>query len=218
MKRILCMLAMILTSASLAQASTGFFITAGAGQSRINSKYTSRYVDTARSSVPNSELNAHDLYWSVGCGYSITDLLRVTAGYEDWGQSTAPSSVSTGSGAAEIYPLTIGAKGFYVSYAPMITLFPGLSVDPEIGFLYSNIRIGTDWGRATGGADANNRSGYTSRPRYGLGLSLHLPGPLVVGLKYLQTDLPESELKPGASFFTNKIRPRTFVLSAQYSF
>ena len=218
MRKPLCILLPVLLGASTANAGTGFFVTAAAGAARIHTKYTSRYVDAARSSVPSSELGAHDLYWSVGGGYSLTDLLRVTGGYEDWGKSTAPSFVTSGSVSEEIYPLTVGAKGFYISYAPMITVVPGLSVDPEIGFLYSDVHIGTNFGSTTGTADTNFRSGFTTRPRYGLGLSLHLPGPFVVGAKYLRIDLPESKLRAGASFFTDRIRPNTFVVSAQYSF
>jgi hypothetical protein len=199
----------------VAEASTGFFVTAATGQSRFDTKYTSRYVDAARSSVPNAELNAHNLYWSIGCGYSVTDWVRVTAGYEDWGKSTASSSSSTG----EIYPLTVGAKGVYLSYAPILHIIPLISLDPEIGFLYSDIHVGTDFSAAHGVSDSNFKSGYSMRPRYGLGLSVHLPTvPVVVGIKYLQTDLPDAKLNPGSNFFTDKIRPRTVVLTAQYSF
>ncbi len=214
MKKLLCIVMSVLAGTLVAKASTGFFVTAAAGQSRIHTNYASRYTDDARSSVPNSELNANNLYWSVGCGYSVTDLLRVAAGYEDWGKATAPSTISTG----EIYPLTVGAKGVYVSYAPMIKIVPAISIDPDIGLLFSNIHIGTNFASAHGISDANTRSGYSTRLRLGLGVSVHLPGSFVVGIKYLQTDLPEATLKAGASFYTDKIRSRVVVLSGQYSF
>lgn len=204
----------VMAGASVARASTGFFVAAAAGQSRIHTNYTSRYTDAARSSVPNSELRTNNLYWSVGCGYSVTDLLRVTAGYEDWGQSTAASAISTG----EIYPLTVGAKGVYVSIAPMIKILPAMSIDPELGLFYSDTRIGTDFASAHGISDANTRSGYSTRLRLGLGVSLHLSGSFVVGVKYLQTDLPETASKVGASFYTDRIRPRVVALTGQYSF
>jgi opacity protein-like surface antigen len=204
----------VLVGASVAQASTDFFVTAAVGQSRIHTNYASRYTDAARSAVPNSELSAHELYWSIGCGYAPADLLRVTAGYEDWGQATAPSAISTGA----IYPLTVGAKGVYVSYAPIITIVPAISIDPDIGLLFSDIHIGTDFASATGISDANTRSGNSTRLRLGLGVSVHLSETLVVGIKYLQIDLPEATLKAGASFYTDKIRPHVIMLTGQYSF
>ena len=213
-KKLLCIVLSVLAGASVARASTGFFVTAAAGQSRIHTNYASRYTDDERSSVPSAELSANQLYWSVGCGYSVVDLLRVTAGYEDWGKATASSTISTG----EIYPLTVGTKGVYVSYAPMIKIVPTISLDPDIGLLYSDINIGTNFARAHGISDANTRSGSSTRVRLGLGLSVHLPGSFVVGIKYLQTDLPDAALKAGASFSTDKIRLRVLVLSGQYSF
>lgn len=214
MKKLLCIVMSVLAGAAVAKADTGFFVTAAAGQSRIHTSYASRYTDAARSSVPNSELSTNNLYWSVGCGYSATDLLRVTAGYEDWGKATAPSAISTG----EIYPLTVGAKGVYVSCAPMIRILPAISIDPDIGLLFSDLHIGTDFASAHGISDANTRSGYSTRLRLGLGMSLHLSSSFVVGIKYLQTYLPEAPLKAGASFSTDKIRPRVILLSGQYSF
>lgn len=214
MKKLFCIMMAVLASALATRASTGFFVTAAGGQSRFHSKYTTRYTDASRSSIPNSEVNAHDMYWSVGGGYSFTDLFRVTAGYEDWGQTTGSSTSPSG----DIYPLTVGAKGFYVSYAPMIHVIPLISIDPDIGFLYSDIHVGTNFAGANGISDANTQSGYTTRLRMGLGISVHPPGPFVVGIKYLQIDLPESHAKTGASFFTDKIRPRTIVLTAQYNF
>lgn len=214
MQKLLCIILAVFVGATVTRASTGFFVTAAGGQSRFHSKYTTRFTDASRSSLPNSEVNAHDLYWSVGGGYAFTDLLRVTAGYEDWGKATGPSTSASG----EIYPLTVGAKGFYVSYAPTIHVLPLVSIDPDIGFLYSDIRIGTNFSNTTGVSDSNTKSGYTTRLRMGLGVSVHLPASFVVGIKYLQIDLPESSAKAGASFFTDKIRPRVLVLTAQYSF
>lgn len=106
----------------------------------------------------------------------------------------------------------------YVSYAPMIKIVPAISIDPDIGLLYSDIQIGTSFAGAHGISDANTRSGYSTRLRLGLGMSVHLPGSFVVGVKYLQTDLPEATLRAGASFYTDKIRLRVIVLSGQYSF
>ncbi|MFT3781881.1 MAG: hypothetical protein QM790_07685 [Nibricoccus sp.] len=209
--RCLVVLMVALALASLAEADTGFFLTAAGGQSRFRTKYTTRYTDATRSSVPNAEVNAHDLYWSVGAGLSFTDLLRVTAGYEDWGQTTGSSASATG----QIYPLTVGAKGFYASYAPMIHVIPLISVDPEVGILYSDVKLRTNF---QSDGDPNIQSGYTARFRYGIGISVHPPGPFVVGIKYLQIDLPGAEFKAGSSFFTDKIRPRVVVLTAQYNF
>lgn len=210
MKNALCIL-LLLAAGTVAQASTGFFVTAAGGQSQFRTKYTSRYVDATRSSVPNAEVNEHAAYWSVGCGFSFTDLLRVTAGYEDWGKVTGSSTAPTG----EIHPLTVGAKGFYASYAPMIHVIPFLSIDPEVGVLYTDVHVRTSF---QNDGDPNIQSGYSTRFRYGLGISIHPPGPFVIGIKYLQIDLPGSDLKAGSTFFTDKIRPRTIVLTAQYSF
>jgi hypothetical protein len=213
MKKLFCILISILAGAEIARAGTGLFITAAAGQSQVHTNYISRFVGPF-DSVPSSVLDAHNLYWSIGGGYSATNLLRVTAGYEDWGKETAPSMVSRGA----IYPLTVGAKGVYASYAPAIKIAPRLSIDPDIGFLLANLHIGTDWARTYGVSDANTKSGYSTRLRLGLGMSMRLPRHFVVGIKYLQTDLPEMSLKPRASFYTDKIRPRAFMLSGQYSF
>ena len=209
--KIIHYLAIAALSAGVAQASTGFFVTAAAGQSRFSTKYTTRYVDAARSTVPNAEVNEHANYWSVGCGVSFTDYARFTAGYEDWGKVTGSATSPTG----EIYPLSVGAKGFYASYAPMIHVFPFLSIDPEVGVFYTDIHMRTNF---QSDGDPNIQSGYSARMRYGLGVSIHPPGPFVIGLKYLMVDLPGAELKPGSTFFTDKIRPRTILLTAQYGF
>jgi hypothetical protein len=214
MKKLLFLLMSVFAGACVAEASTGFFFTAATGQSRINAKYTSLYTDATRETAVGAELNSHTLYWSVGLGFSLTDLLRVTAGYEDWGKSTAPA----GTGADQIYPLTVGDRGYYVSYAPMIKVFPRVSIDPEIGLLYSNIDISTDFGRSNGFVDTNVRLGHSTLPRYGIGISVHLPGTFVVGVKYLQIELPGAGPRFGSAFFTEKIRARTLVLSAQCSF
>ena len=210
MKKTLCFL-LVCVAGSIAQASTGFFVTAAGGQSQFRTKYTTRYTDATRSAVPNSEVNEHSNYWAVGSGVSFTDFLRVTAGYEDWGKVTGSSTTPTG----DIYPLTLGAKGFYASFAPMIHVIPFLSIDPEFGVLYTDIHVRTNF---QNDGDPNIQSGYSSRFRYGLGLSIHPPGPFVIGIKYLQIDLPEAKVRAGSSFFTDKIRPRTIVLTAQYSF
>jgi len=210
MKKTLCFL-LVCVAGSIAQASTGFFVTAAGGQSQFRTKYTTRYTDATRSAVPNSEVNEHSNYWAVGSGVSFTDFLRVTAGYEDWGKVTGSSTTPTG----DIYPLTLGAKGFYASFAPMIHVIPFLSIDPEVGVLYTDIHVRTNF---QNDGDPNIQSGYSSRFRYGLGLSIHPPGPFVIGIKYLQIDLPEAKVRAGSSFFTDKIRPRTIVLTAQYSF
>jgi opacity protein-like surface antigen len=210
MKKLLCFTLMCF-AAPLLQASTGFFVTVAGGQSQFRTKYTTRYVDATRNSVPNSEVNEHGNYWAVGGGYSFTDFLRVTAGYEDWGKVTGPSMSPTG----EIYPLTVGAKGYYASFAPMIHVIPFLSIDPEVGVLYSDVHLRTNF---QNDGDPNIQSGYSSRFRYGLGISLHPPGPFVIGIKYLQIDLPEAKFRAGSSFFTDKVRPRTILLTAQYSF
>jgi opacity protein-like surface antigen len=214
MKKLFCIAVSVLAGATAAEASTGFFVTAAGGQSRIHTKYTSRYTDATRSAIPNSEVNAHDLYWSVGGGVSFTDYLRVAAGYEDWGKTTGPSTTPSG----EIYPLTVGAKGMYVSYAPLFRIIPLISVDPEIGFLYSDIHIGTNFSSTSGMSDSNTKSGYKTCLRAGIGVSVHLPGSFAIGIKYLQIELPDTDSKVGSTFFTDKIRPRTIVLSALYTF
>jgi hypothetical protein len=141
-------------------------------------------------------------------GFSFTDFARFTAGYEDWGKTTGSSASSTG----DIYPLTVSAKGFYLSYAPMIHVLPLISIDPEVGVLYSNVHVGTNFASSVGLADTSTKSGYSARKRFGLGVSVHPPGPFVIGVKYLQIDLP------APSYVTEKIRPNTIILTAQYSF
>ncbi len=164
--------------------------------------------------MPQADLDERNLYWSVGGGYEFTSLLRVVAGYEDWGVSTGSSS----SAAGEIYPLTVGAKGIYAAYAPVLKLAFGFQLEAEVGFLYSDLNIGTDFGSAHALRDVNVRSEYSVRPRYGIGLSYRLPIAFTVGIKYLKLDLPESKLQAGSAFYTDKIRPSTVVITAAYNF
>ncbi len=91
----------------------------------------------------------------------------------------------------------------------------GLYVGTDLGVFYTDIHLRTNF---QSNGDPNIQSGYSARMRYGLGFSLHPPGPFVIGLKYLMVDLPGAERIAGSTFFTDKIRPRTILLTAQYSF
>jgi len=206
----------MLAFAQVARAGDGFFVTASAGQSRVKTNYVSRYLDSARSSLPQSKLDGRNLYWSVGVGYGLTNLLRVVAGYEDWGKSTASSAAADGTA---LYPLTVEAKGVYAAYAPVLQLALGLELQAEVGFLYSDLHLGTNFGSINNVSDTNVRASYSLRPRYGLGLAYKIPVlDVKVGIKYLQIDLPDARVSAGSAFSTGNIRPSTVVVSAQYSF